>query len=499
MSYAEEELLLAPQRQQAEHTMLGTLGFLFACGLAVAAVTDTWAVALIVGLPSCLVPLLLSRLAPGTLAPRLAIGCAFMIFSAQFIQQSRGLIEAHFLIFVLLAFLLYFRDWRTIICAAVLIAVHHVLFDYLQASNAGLYVFNYGSGFKIVALHAVFVVFEAGVLVYLAIRLRLEAVETQEVAKIARDVAAGQLQSAGDENTAGRPLLAAVVAMRQQLAATFAQIRQQSETVAHSVGELAIKSRAVAGNMEEQHSSARQVAERILALNAAVRRLADNAGQASQLARDSGTAAVEGAAVVKSTVDEISSIAATIQDSARNVEQLGSRSDRVVEIVRLIKDIAGQTNLLALNAAIEAARAGEQGRGFAVVADEVRKLAERTSQATEEIDGVMREILESKTATLTSIEAAVTRVEHGVGLASAAGQSIERITDSAGAVDAVIADISQTLREQSQVADAAAQQVADMASIAEACHVAVAGNIEHEDRLQNVARHLEQAVQRFSV
>jgi methyl-accepting chemotaxis protein len=203
--------------------------------------------------------------------------------------------------------------------------------------------------------------------------------------------------------------------------------------------------------------------------------------------------------VVKSTVDEISSIAATIQDSARNVEQLGSRSDRVVEIVRLIKDIAGQTNLLALNAAIEAARAGEQGRGFAVVADEVRKLAERTSQATEEIDGVMREILESKTATLTSIEAAVTRVEHGVGLASAAGQSIERITDSAGAVDAVIADISQTLREQSQVADAAAQQVADMASIAEACHVAAAGNIEHEDRLQNVARHLEQAVQRFSV
>jgi methyl-accepting chemotaxis protein len=499
MTYAEEEQLLAPQRRQAENIMLVALAFLFICGLGVAALTDTWGVALIVGLPACLIPLALCRLASGSLAPRLAVAFAFMIFSAQFIQQSRGLIEAHFLIFVLLAFLLYFRDWWSVLAAAGLIAVHHLLFDYLQASNPGIYVFNYGSGFRIVLLHAAFVVFEAGVLIYLSIKLRSEAIETLEVAKIAGDVAAGRLQESGREKTVGRPLLAAVSDMRQQLAVTVGNIRQQSETMAHSVAELAVHSRDMAGNMERQSVSAAQVADSIAALNGAVHRLADSAGSASQLARESGKAATEGAAVVRSTVDEIGSIASTIQDSARNVEQLGSRSDRVMEVVGLIKDIAGQTNLLALNAAIEAARAGEQGRGFAVVADEVRKLAERTSQATEEIDGMMQEILESKTATLASIEAAVKRVEHGVQLASEAGESIQRITHAAGDVDVVIADISQTLREQSVTVDAAAKQLASMASMAEVSHAAAAGNIEQEARLESVARNLEQAVRRFAI
>jgi len=499
MNFAQEEQLLSSQRRHAEAIMAATLGFLFVCGLVVAAVTDTWGVALMVGLPAWLVPWLISRTVSGSLAARLAIAFAFMIFSAQFIQQSHGMIEAHFTIFALLAFLLYFRDWRPLIAAAGLIAVHHLLFSYLQAANTGIIVFNSGNGIGLVLLHAVFVVFEAGVLVYMAIKLRSEALEIAEVAEIARDVAAGRLRRDTGAIPEQQALLVAVTGMRRQLAGTFGDIRRQADTVAHAVAELGAHSRAVSQNMEVQRDFANGMASSIGEMTNAMERLAADAAAASDLATRSGASAVEGASVVKSAVAEINSIAQTIGESARNVERLGAQSDRVFEVVGLIRDIAGQTNLLALNAAIEAARAGEQGRGFAVVADEVRKLAERTSQATEDIANMMGSIVETKTATLSSIDEAVSRVGRGVEMASAAGSAIDRITGSTAEVKAVVETISATLGEQNRITSEIAGRVDNVARMAQESHGAVAGNLALENDLERVSDSLEKALESFVI
>lgn len=132
---------LSAFRAQADNLLIGTLGAHLVLCLVVAGLTDSWGPALGVGLPAFLVPLLISRSASGQLVTRIAVGCAAMIFAALFIHQTRGVIEAHFGIFVLLAFLVLYCDWRPLVAAAALIAVHHLSFAWLQATGAGVYVF----------------------------------------------------------------------------------------------------------------------------------------------------------------------------------------------------------------------------------------------------------------------------------------------------------------------------------------------------------------------
>ncbi len=185
------------QAIHADRVMAATLGVVFAGILLVAALTGTWIEALAVGLPAFAVPMILIYSAPGRLQSRIGVAIAFMIFSALLIQQTRGMIEAHFTIFVLLSFLLFYRDWRPILVAGVVIAVHHLAFNFLQAADTGVYVFIQGADLNLVLVHALYVVFACAWLMYMAVNLRAEmnlfGGMPQEVTDIARKVAAGDL------------------------------------------------------------------------------------------------------------------------------------------------------------------------------------------------------------------------------------------------------------------------------------------------------------------
>ena len=158
--------------------------------------------------------------------------------------------------------------------------------------------------------------------------------------------------------------------------------------------------------------------------------MADRAGEANRLSSSSGELAVGGQAIIGQTVEGINGIAETVHQAAEQIARLETDSERINAVVAVIKDVADQTNLLALNAAIEAARAGEQGRGFAVVADEVRKLAERTTKSTQEIAATITEMQTGSQNAVQGIQAVVGRVEDGVAKAEKANQAIQEIGGS---------------------------------------------------------------------
>ncbi len=228
-----QEKTLLPLRQQADRLIGLTLVFLLVITLAVAAFTNTWTEALLVGLPALAVPLIIAKAAPGSLASRMAMSAALMVFSALTIQQAGGMIEAHFGIFVLLAFILYYRDWRPLVFAAAVIAVHHVAFAIAQGLGLGALRVVAGTVDPLViALHAAYVVFETGVLVLMAIRLKREALESALVAEMAERISKGDLRVQSHQNLNALPLLAKMTAMQQSLSLILKDVAEVMTSVA---------------------------------------------------------------------------------------------------------------------------------------------------------------------------------------------------------------------------------------------------------------------------
>jgi methyl-accepting chemotaxis protein len=219
--------------------------------------------------------------------------------------------------------------------------------------------------------------------------------------------------------------------------------------------------------VEQQNEATSSMAASVEEMAVSVTHVSDSSATAKGVAEDSLRKAEQGGQVIDKTVREMMAMADTVRSTSSAMEILGQRTDEIGSIAGVIKEIADQTNLLALNAAIEAARAGEQGRGFAVVADEVRKLAERTSKATTEIAEVIAAIQGDTRSAVNDMHLVVDQVGSNAEGARQAGESIIQIRESSIRVLDVSSDIATALKEQSLANELIAKQVERIASMSE--------------------------------
>jgi methyl-accepting chemotaxis protein len=287
--------------------------------------------------------------------------------------------------------------------------------------------------------------------------------------------------------------------MAESIQLLLRSVQHTANNVSDAASAVSISATRVADSSHKQSEAATGMASAVQEMTASIDQISDHARAAQQVSAESGEMSVQGGRIVDETAQEMERIAKTVNESSRIIEQLGKHSEEISTIVNVIKEIADQTNLLALNAAIEAARAGEQGRGFAVVADEVRKLAERTTQSTHEISNMIGAIQTGTTEAVDSMKSGVARVSEGVTLSRRAGESIASIQNGTQEVQNTVADISNAMSEQSLASNEIARGVERIAEMAERNNIDVRATADTVLRLEQMAATLQAEVKRFRV
>jgi methyl-accepting chemotaxis protein len=477
---------LARVYREGDRIMTVVVWCLFVLSLALAASHDTWFLALIVGLGLALASTAAAVLLPARRATRLLNAVVFMGFSALLIQQMHGMIELHFGIFALLAFLLFYRDWAPLVVAALVIAVHHLGFHYLQNAGAGVYVFPVPCGIGMVFVHAAFVVFETSLLVYMATRSRREALDAEEVSALGSRIgtdgtidlciakgssvgAAAQriekfLLTIGDAVAGTRNVAADMQVASQSLAYVTAQIRASSEETSGQANSVSVSADEVSKNANVVAMGSGEMLASILTISKSANEAANVAKHAVEVARTANLA----------------------------VGKLGDSSMEVGKVLKVIAAIAQQTNLLALNATIEAARAGEAGKGFAVVASEVKGLAQQTAQATEDI-GKKIEAIQGDTQAAVSaigeISGIITQIDD---ISSAIASAVEKQTATSNEIGRSVGEAAKGTRE-------IAGNISSVAKAAENTKSAATDTQKASNALAQTSSRLETLVGRFKL
>ena len=486
--------------QQADRFFLGVTSALFGVSLLLANWYNTWTEALVIGLPAVLVPYLVSKLSPGSRLSRIAYAAALMILTGLHIHQAHGLLEMHFGIFALLALLLYYRDSLPILVAAGVIAVHHLLFNYLQEQGSNVWVFESRTGIDIVLLHAVFVVVEAAALVYLARKSWQEFQQNMELAEIGQHISReGEVDlTFRINNPEGRftrsfndffALMEQLVREANQMSA---RLQELSDTFRTST-------QAMNDGAQRQFHETDMIATATEEMNAGMQTMQQHVNEAAQHTETAETLSRRSGDSMAHSSRDIQQLAGDIQRASEVIHNLHAESNNIGSVLAVIRGIAEQTNLLALNAAIEAARAGDQGRGFAVVADEVRTLASRTQNSTEEIQRMIERLQKGSTEAVNAMTASREGAEKSVQQIHSSTEDLQQMAAAMAEIYAMSHQIARAMDEQGRAIAEVTGNLAVIRDISEQTSGQSAAAATDSGRLSAMAKDLRSLLKQFRV
>ena len=405
--------------------------------VAIGAVMSTAVLPAVVGGALAALALLSFALARGSLWTRFVLPLLLSATVALHIQVSLGMIEFHFGVFVTLALVMVYRDWRVVLACAAFFAVHHVLFDRLQAWGLGMYCLTEAS-FPRVLLHAAYVVLQTGVEIFIVYRMNQAFAQGRELNTLVQQVDQPQAMVL---DVATTPVATAVAQRLQQMFMrvhdTVGSVKQAAAAMQSASARIAAGSQELSARTEQARHSVEETATAAHEIRQTVASTAQIAQHAHGLVDQAAQTAQQGGQMVRQLV--------------QNMQTVQRGSDEIASIVGVVDSLAFQTNLLALNAAVEAARAGEQGRGFAVVAEEVRRLALRSSEAAKDI---RRQIDQSVQAVAQGSALSGQVQDVMQGFESRIGEVAERMQDIAQAAvqqHEGIAQISDAIGQLEQV------------------------------------------------
>jgi methyl-accepting chemotaxis protein len=322
--------------------------------------------------------------------------------------------------------------------------------------------------------------------------------EPQYVNEVMKSLASGDLTvdiRGGSDNSVLGGVRTTVAALREMMRT----IRGSADEVATGSGEIATASRSVASAAHTGSDAASSMAAAVEQMTVSVAHISESARETEVNSSRSAKLAEEGEGRTNRATEEMNAIATSISGAAERIGTLVARANEIGTIAGVIKEIAAQTNLLALNAAIEAARAGEQGRGFAVVADEVRGLAERTADATVQIEKMINAIQSDTHQAVEAMGAAKPQVQRGVELVGSAAESLREIRQGATDTLAKVRDVANATQEQSTASTAIAQQVEQIAQMVDHTSASVKQTATAAAELERTAERLGEMVRRFKV
>jgi len=428
---------------------------------------------------------------PGTRALSGLYASCLMLFSAIMIQAQMGRIEMHFHIFAALALVIIYRDWLPVVVGAGVIALHHLLLTGLQLQQVFIgdmpvMIFNYGCSWSIAFLHAAFVVFESSILVYFAILMGAENRQAARMIEIVQAFADGQVLTGRLPADGNRVTAQSFNEMMDQFAGLITRLRDLSVQLRENAHALTQTSESTGRIVHEQQLQTDQAATATNEMTASIQEVATNAQTASEAATSASRGASEGAGYMEQASRLTDATHEALKNSDHMVQQLADKVQSIAAVTRSINDISEQTNLLALNAAIEAARAGEHGRGFAVVADEVRSLSRRTQEFTDQIRSTMDQLQDLSEGTLAAIAMGQTR----------STESTRAMKETESAIHQIEQAIGQVSSMNDQIASACEEQAATSLQINENIHLVAGRNTDvsvEADRVRSIASDLEAA------
>jgi methyl-accepting chemotaxis protein len=303
----------------------------------------------------------------------------------------------------------------------------------------------------------------------------------------------------GDSSDEIGDLIAAVNQMQRSLREIIHSMAATAEHVASASEEISSTATQMAQGAEVQRDQASQVARAMQEMSSTVLQVSENSNKAAEAARQAAETARQGGKVVQDTLAKMQAISESVSGTSKKILELGKSSDQIGRIIGVIDDIADQTNLLALNAAIEAARAGEQGRGFAVVADEVRKLAERTTTATKEIARMIENIQGETKSAVEAMDRETRHANEGVATTAEAGASLEQIIRMAEQVGEMILHIATAATQQSSTTEQVSGSMEQIANLIKESAVGAQQSAKACHDLSGLALDLQDTVSRFKV